>query len=226
MKTLLLLHGALGAKTQLDGLARLLAKDQIIHSLNFEGHGDRTSANDFSIDLFVQNLSDYLDAHQLSDINVFGYSMGGYVALKLALLQPHRFSKIITLGTKFKWDPEEAVKETRMLNPAKIEEKVPAFAASLNALHTAQDWKINMQKTAQMMLDLGNGKTLGDEHFTRIKTQCYIGVGDSDSMVTREETQHVAALIPGAEFYLLENTIHPVDKLDMQRMAKLIRETI
>ncbi len=41
-------------------------------------------------------------------------------------------------------------------------------------------------------------------------------------MVSREETQHVATLIPNAEFYLLENTIHPIDKLDFRRVAELI----
>jgi pimeloyl-ACP methyl ester carboxylesterase len=226
MKDLLFLHGALGAKTQLTALAELLKDDFNIHTLNFDGHGDRPTDQPFSIDLFAQNLSDHLDEQNLSGISVFGYSMGGYVALKLALLQPFRFERIITLGTKFKWNPEEAVKESKMLNPVKIEEKVPAFAKYLSNLHTAQDWKINMDKTAQMMLDLGNGRAMDDEQFSRIKTKCFIGVGDNDAMVTREETEHAARTIPRAEFYMLENTIHPIDKIDMNRLAQTIREMI
>jgi pimeloyl-ACP methyl ester carboxylesterase len=51
--------------------------------------------------------------------------MGGYVALKTAVLHPGRIEAIVTLGTKFHWDPENASNEVRMLNPEKIEEKVP-----------------------------------------------------------------------------------------------------
>ncbi len=39
MKDLLLLHGALGAKSQFDKLADLLCTTYIVHALNFEGHG-------------------------------------------------------------------------------------------------------------------------------------------------------------------------------------------
>ena len=226
MKPLLLLHGALGAKTQLDPLARLLEKNFDCDTLNFEGHGDRFSDQPFSIDLFANNLADFLDEKKLTRVNVFGYSMGGYVALKLALLQPARFDKIMTLGTKFKWSPEEAAKEVKMLNPEKIEEKVPAFAHMLNNLHTAQSWKINLQKTAAMMLELGNGKAMNNEQFSQIKTKCIIGVGDQDTMVTREETEQVANAIPRAKFYLLPETIHPIDKVDLNKVAGKIREFI
>ena len=54
--------------------------------------------------------------------------MGGYVALQLANKHPKYVQKIITLGTKFAWDKETAAKEVKMLNPEKIEEKIPAFA--------------------------------------------------------------------------------------------------
>ena len=53
-----------------------------------------------------------------SDITVSpGHSMGGYVALKLALKRPELVDRIITLGTKFNWTPEVAAKEVKMLNP-------------------------------------------------------------------------------------------------------------
>ncbi|MBI3134121.1 MAG: alpha/beta hydrolase [Bacteroidetes bacterium] len=224
MKSILLLHGALGAKSQLEPLKKLLQSTFDVHTLNFEGHGDRSTEKAYSMDLFAQNLKDYLDQHKLKNILVFGYSMGGYVALKLAQKHPAYFEKIITLGTKFNWTPESAAAEVKMLDATKIQEKVPAFAQALSTLHTAIDWKIVLQKTAAMMLDLGNGKAMADTDFSAIQTTCYIGVGDRDAMVSREETEHVAGLIPNASFYLLENTIHPIDKLDFERVVKLIEE--
>lgn len=222
MQKLILLHGALGAASQFESLKNILKDKFEIHTLNFEGHGDRISDKDFSIDLFAQNLKDYFDQYNLKEINVFGYSMGGYVALRLAQKHPEYFKKIITLGTKFNWTPESSAKEVKMLDAEKIQEKVPAFADSLSKLHQGNDWKIVLKKTAAMMLELGSGKASSDSDFKSIQSKCFIGVGDTDSMVTREETQHVASLIPNAEFYLLENTVHPIDKLDFVRVAELI----
>lgn len=222
MQKLILLHGALGAASQFESLKNILKDNFEIHTLNFEGHGDCISYVDFSIDLFAQNLKDYLDQHRLKEINVFGYSMGGYVALRLAQKHPAYFKKIITLGTKFNWTLESAAKEVKLLDAEKIQEKVPAFADALLKLHSGNDWKLVLKKTAVMMLELGDGKASTDSDFKSIQTKCFVGVGDSDTMVTREETEHVASLIPNAEFYILENTIHPIDKLDFERVAELI----
>jgi esterase/lipase len=131
MKQLLVLHGALGAQQQFEELKTLLESQFTVHTLNFEGHGGRTSNAPFSMDLFVENVRDYLQENNLSSCSVFGYSMGGYVALKFAAKFPGTVNEIVTLGTKFGWSPEIALKETAMLNPEKIEEKVPKFAAAL-----------------------------------------------------------------------------------------------
>ena len=44
--------------------------------------------------------------------------MGGYVALHLALHHPERVQRIVTLGTKFRWDPVTAEREAARLDPA------------------------------------------------------------------------------------------------------------
>ena len=43
--------------------------------------------------------------------DIFGYSMGGYVALHAARRHPERIGSIMTLGTKFAWDTPTAEKE-------------------------------------------------------------------------------------------------------------------
>lgn len=157
---LLLLHGALGCKDQFDPLAKILEDHFNLHLLNFEGHGGEHSDIHFSIDLFAGKTSDFIKENKIEGTNVFGYSMGGYVALKLALNQPGTINKIITLGTKFQWDETTAEKEIKMLNPENIELKVPQFAAELKRRHYPEDWKIVMKKTAGMMHALGNGQAM------------------------------------------------------------------
>ena len=51
MKNIVLLHGAIGAKDQLQPLADLLKNDFIVHVFNFSGHGGKPFAEEhFSIE--------------------------------------------------------------------------------------------------------------------------------------------------------------------------------
>ncbi|NRA47992.1 MAG: alpha/beta hydrolase, partial [Phaeodactylibacter sp.] len=122
---LLLLHGALGSKAQFSALKAKLNIDFEVFDFDFQGHGGRTVESPFTMDLFTDNVLSFLDDNDLGKVHIFGYSMGGYVTLNTALKLPGRISKITTLGTKFDWSLESAEKEIKMLNPEKVEEKVP-----------------------------------------------------------------------------------------------------
>ena len=99
--SLLLLHGALGSKQQFDPILKGLEASFEVHTMNFDGHGRHASSREFSMQFFAENVMDYLKKHSIETIHLFGYSMGGYVALQLALIEPLKVKSIITLGTKF-----------------------------------------------------------------------------------------------------------------------------
>lgn len=222
MKNLILLHGALGSEKQFGKLKRLLSDQFRVYSLDFEGHGERNSTAPFSMDLFSDNLDQFIHEKQIQGSLVFGYSMGGYVALHLARKKPELLGDIMTLGSKLKWSPEIAKSEVKMLNPEIIQEKVKGFASYLGSLHN--DWVDNMNRTTEMMIELGNGKSLGLDQFAEITNTVYMGVGDADQMVSKAETQEVATVIPNATFYEMEQTEHPLPKVDMNRLADRIAQ--
>jgi len=224
MNDLLLLHGALGSKEQLEQLKTTLSTRFTVHTLNFDGHGDTASERPFSIGLFAQNVREYLDEQQIQTCTIFGYSMGGYVALKLAQEQPARVDRIITLGTKLAWTPEIAAKETALLNPAKIEEKVPKFAAALAQLHP--DWKQVILKTASCMTDLGNQPALSETNFHEINIPVTLLLGSEDVMVTREETETVAHQLPDAHFELVDGWQHPIERVNTDELAAIINRLL
>ncbi len=222
MKNILILHGALGSKKQFDGLLSTLSSQFSAHSLNFDGHGGVPGQNPFSIDLFTDNVVQYMRDNRLEKTHIFGYSMGGYVGLNLALKHPGLVDKLVTLGTKIDWTPEIAVKETALLDPVKIVEKVPHFAEHLNQLHRPNDWKEVATKTATMMSDMGNGKKLTNNHFSRIKHHILIGLGEHDRMVSRKESEHVAHALPHGELKIIEGQHHPIEKVDLHKLADVI----
>ncbi|PTX60035.1 pimeloyl-ACP methyl ester carboxylesterase [Kordia periserrulae] len=221
---LLLLHGALGSEAQLQPLQQLLSKDFNVHTLNFEGHGGRKSNRGFAMEYFAENVVEKLQELKISQTHIFGYSMGGYVALTLAKKHPEMVDSIVTLGTKFNWSLESAQQEVNMLNPSKIEEKVPAFAKHLQQLHHPNDWKEVLQKTADMMLALANGKRLTDDDLQQIPHKVLIGIGSLDTMVSVAESEHAAALVSNGTINILEGVKHPIEKVDMNILAAVIHD--
>ena len=222
MKNIILLHGAIGAKDQLEPLAiELKQNGYTVYTLSFSGHGQTPFQTHFGIEQFALELEQFIKENNLQQPTVFGYSMGGYVALYLAHQQPTLLGNIITLGTKFEWNPEISAKETKMLDSKTILEKVPKFAEALQKRH-GKDWELLLQKTAEMMLSLGNKNALSLNDFTSIENKVLIGLADKDNMVTLEETTAVYKQLKNGAMYMLPNTKHPIETVNVGLLGRII----
>lgn len=223
MNPVLLLHGALGANTQLEPLKHKLERSgRTVYVMNFSGHAGEPFRKSFGIEIFADDILSFVIKHNLKQADVFGYSMGGYVALWLALNHPQRIGKIVTLGTKFDWSVESAEKEVRKLNADKILEKVPAFARILEHRHAPNDWKELLKKTGEMMIGLGNKPLLTQENLKTLQNHIVVCLGDQDDMADRSFSEQVANWLPNGVFRLLENTPHPIEKVDLHTVVQLI----
>jgi len=224
---LLLLHGAIGSSVQLQLLAEQMKENYRVHTLNFSGHGgNKIPYADFSIELFAKDVLNWMEENAFSKINIFGYSMGGYVALYLAKHHPEKIGKIFTLATKFNWSPEIAQQEIKLLNPEKISEKLPVFAESLAKRHAPADWKMVLSKTASMMLNMGEKNPLSKNDFQNIHHPIILSIGDADKMVSAEETENVAKLLQNGNLLILPNTAHPIEQVDLNLLLPSIKNFI
>jgi pimeloyl-ACP methyl ester carboxylesterase len=224
MQHLLLLHGALGAKDQFTSLTEKLKDNFIIHTLNFSAHGgEPIPGTSLSIELYAKDVLHYLYSQNIELVNIFGYSMGGYVAMYLAKSNANKIKKVVTLASKFYWNEAVAAKEVKMLDAATIEFKVPAFAQQLAKRHSPSDWKLLLQKTAEMMMNLGANNTLDINDYTSIDVPSLIMLGDRDKMVTLEETVAVYKNLLNAQMSVLPNTSHPIEQVNVDMLAYMIR---
>ena len=222
METLLLLHGAIGSNEQLTPLAQKLKNDFTVHTPNFSGHGGASMPDIFNIETFSNDILNYLNANQIDKTTIFGYSMGGYVALYLAKHFPERINKVITVATKFLWTAEIALQEIKFLNAAKIIEKLPAFATTLKKQHLPNNWEVVLQKTVEMIIGLGANPSLTMTDYEQLAIPALIGVGDKDTMVTLEETIAVFRKLKNANLMVLPNTPHPIEKMDLEMLYKAV----
>lgn len=224
MKNIILLHGAIGAKDQLEPLAAELKQQGYnVFTLSFSGHGQIPFSSNFGIEQFALELEQFIKINNLDKPTVFGYSMGGYVALYLAHRNPNILGNIITLGTKFEWSPEIAQKEVKMLDSKTIIEKVPKFAEALQKRH-GQDWELLLQKTAEMMISLGNNNALTLNDFASIENKALIGLADKDTMVSLDETTAVYKQLKNGAMYMLPNTKHPIDNVNVKLLSQVLKE--
>lgn len=227
MKTLLLLHGAIGAQDQLQPLKELLSAHYNVHTLSLSWHGGNAfPEDDFSIARFSVDVLNYLNNNNIQQCDVFGYSMGGYVAMYLAKQQPERIGRIVTLATKFHWDEPTAQKECGMLDADKIEAKVPAFAAALAKRHAPNNWKEVLNRTKDMLMAMGKDNPLKAEDYATITNPSLIMLGDRDKMITLEETLAVYKALPNAQMAMLPDTQHPIEQVDAQHLAYMIQRFV
>jgi pimeloyl-ACP methyl ester carboxylesterase len=222
---LLLLHGAIGASAQFDQFAFMLEQHfEAVHRVDFEGHGDAPLRDrPFRMAHFAENVRDYLAMHTISSINIFGYSMGGYVAVLLARTQPTLVKRIATLGTKYLWEAEGAAREVRLLDPEKIKAKVPAFARTLEARHTA-GWETVLAKTREMLTALGESPALTLPDFAAVQHRVRIMIGDKDTTAGIEDSLRVYRALPNAEFEVLPDSPHPLEQVQPYRITRSLIE--
>lgn len=226
---LVLIHGALGTRSQLAPLASSLGDVLDVHLVELEGHGNTPSTEDgYSIDRFAGNVRDFITSNGLERTALFGYSMGGYVALKLAEEMPDRIAGVVTLGTKLEWSPEVASRENARLDAAKIRARVPAFALDLEQRHrgVAGGWEAVLSRTASLMTALGEKPVIDGGHLSRIRQPVRLMVGDRDAVVTIEETASASRGIPVGSFAVLPDTAHPVEQVRTPLLRSLIVDSL
>lgn len=224
MKKLIILHGALGAKKQFWAIEQELKLHFDVTVLEFEGHGKTTLQGEFNVPNFAKQLEELVSQFTEKPV-VFGYSMGGYVALKYATNFPSAFERLITLGTKFEWNVETALKESGQLVPEKIEEKVPAFAAYLQDLHGTTQWRTVLENTAEMMLAMGEDPPLSPTNLHNIDFPVTLSLGSEDVMVTRNETELYAQALPKGEYREMAGWKHPIDRIPTDELVSFLKES-
>jgi pimeloyl-ACP methyl ester carboxylesterase len=226
MNDLIIVHGALGHTGHLEPLAARFKDLFRVHLHLLPGHGGRAGQADFSIRSFADDLHQAITLHKLHKPWVFGYSMGGYIGLYLEQQVPGTLGGLVSFATKFSWTPDTAGREAAMLEPKTLKEKFPDYARTLQERHHPLDWQQVLMSTAGMMRDMGLNPPLQEPQFRAIHIPVLLTVGDTDRMVSIEETAHVRAAIPGAQMAVLPYTTHPIEKLDLDLMHYLVRRFV
>ena len=222
-KNLLLLHGALADKTQFDALLPYIEEKFNVYTLNLDGHGSSQLQHEhFRIEYFVETVLRYLDEHSLPCVDIFGYSMGGFVGLHIAAKYAERVGSVFTLAVKFNWRPEFAQKESAFLKPEYLLGKVPKFAKILEERHTGLGWRNVLDRTSEMFEYLGSSTTMSASDFQTLSMPVRVSIGDKDQMTSIEETVEVFRHLPKGKLQIFPNTLHPFERVSLEQLSASI----
>ncbi len=216
----------MGHKAQFDNLIEELKISNIqATAIDLAGHGlTPYSADALTVPLMAEALLFQLEELGITEpVNIFGHSLGGYIGLYLCMHFPKRVNSLYTLETKWHWTAEIADKETSLLNPEKMEQKIPKYVEHLKSIHT-QEWKNLVKSIAFLMSDLGLNQYLEPEYVLEINHPIRIALGDRDAMVSLDETIAIFKALPNAQFQVYPNTPHPFEKSDVKKLAADLRD--
>ena len=224
MKPLLLLHGLMGSKDQFESLEKKITEEFQVMSINFSGHGlAEFYFPEFTVQAFAEQVISFLDSKGIEKTNIFGYSIGGYVAIYLARYFPNRVEKVITLATKFEWNPSEAEREIKLLDPNLLEDKFPEFAQVLIDRHGDKKWKLLLEKTSRLIIGLGDEAPLIETEFSGIENEIRLIVGDKDRLVSVEETLHASKQFKNGSLAVWPNTRHPFESVNQSYLLNELK---
>lgn len=92
---LILIHGLGCDNTQWESEIYRLSKNFKILALDCRGHGKSDKPDAYTLKDHVQDILSLMDDLKFSTVNLYGVSMGSYIAQGVAITQPNRIKKLI-----------------------------------------------------------------------------------------------------------------------------------
>ncbi len=91
------LHGLFGSRENLGVISRGLAPSFRVHGLDLRNHGRSPHHEAMNYQVMAEDVLAYMDECGIENTHLVGHSMGGKVAMTLALLAPERVNRLVVI---------------------------------------------------------------------------------------------------------------------------------
>ncbi len=182
---LVLLHGGVGSTEMYDAILPLLAANRQIVNVDLQAHG-RTADIDrpMRFEMMADDIAALMKHLGLAQADVMGYSLGGGVALRVAIQYPNLVRKLVLVSTPFKregWHAEvRAGMEQMGPEAAEPMKQTPMYEVYRRVAPRPEDWPVLLTKIGTMMREEYDWSG----ELPAIKAPTLLVVGDYDSVRT------------------------------------------
>lgn len=223
------LHGFMGTAADWAPITEALDEEARCLAVDLPGHGQSLArpSYEYSMEGTTQALADVLDAEDIEQCTLVGYSMGGRVALHFAVHQPQRVRRLVLESASPGLQTESDRAERRVIDATRAQRIQDDLSAFLNdwyrqplfaslARHglveemVARRRKNQPDELARVLNGLGPGQQvplwdrLGD-----IDVPTLVLTGELDEKYTRI-TEQTTRRLPNAQRVLVPNAGHNV----------------
>lgn len=220
MEKLVLIHGALGDPKEFEAIVPSLEKTYEVHSFEIPHHGNyKDSKVPFEINALVIDFLKFL--RKIGPSYIYGFSLGGYIAIAAAQIDESNIKGIVTQGTKLDWTVENAKKETATLTVDFLQSQAEGFYNYLVALHGEYLPQL-LEKTADFMTLLGENPIVSKESVQNITIPVRFTRGGKDRMVSEAETRVICQAIPNGRYFEVPHMIHPIGFIAPKHISRHI----
>jgi pimeloyl-ACP methyl ester carboxylesterase len=155
---LVLLHGGMAGSEIFAGLAPALAAGRRVVMVDLQGHGHTAEADrPLRPELMASDVAALIGHLGLEQADVLGYSLGGAVALRVAVQHPDRVRRLVLVSIAFRRDGShpEVVAAMDAMGPeaGEMMKQSPAYAHYAQVAPRPEDWGLHVAKTAELLKD-------------------------------------------------------------------------
>jgi pimeloyl-ACP methyl ester carboxylesterase len=153
---LVLIHGGVGATNMFHDILPALAKSRQVIAVDLQAHG-RTADIDrpMTFDALAGDITALLDHLGIAKASIMGYSLGGGVALRTAVLHPSAVRKLVLVSTAFKrdgWYPEIRAGMDQMgAAAAEPMKQTPMYQLYSRVAPRPADWPVLLAKLGELV---------------------------------------------------------------------------
>ena len=172
----------------------------------------------------MTSLLHFLEVRGIHTVDIIGYSLGGYVALEMALLSHTRVRSIISHAMKFYWTKQAISDALRALNwveTQKNEKRRDRF----EAIHVANGAEAAFRANTELITNFKVSQ-LTSHDLEQLHVPLLLSVGDNDELVPLIEIQKLYADLgyDCASLAVHPNTPHPLSKLSPESFERAARQ--
>lgn len=92
---IIIMHGLFGMLDNWMSIAKDLSKDYMVVLLDLRNHGKSPHSEEWNFELMTQDVIDFMEEQWIYEASIIGHSMGGKVAMNIALTEPDLVQKLI-----------------------------------------------------------------------------------------------------------------------------------
>jgi pimeloyl-ACP methyl ester carboxylesterase len=220
-----ILHGLLGSARNWTSIAKDLAGTHRAFALDLRNHGRSPWAATMSFDEMAGDVAAFIESHHLDAVALIGHSLGGKVAMRLALTRPELVGRLLVVDVApvaYAHTFGPFVEAMRQVDLAAVQRRTDADQQLLHAVPDAVlrnfvlqnlvktdagfGWRVNLEALAANMDDLLGFPTPADD-------AAYLGpalfiAGGRSPYIRAEHRPLIERLFPDAEHVVIAGAGH------------------